>query len=121
MTARLPGRREAVAVFSFEEEARMFLRLSRARAGIGPGGGDDGGWAVRPTYAGELASVLLDPCRRAGRVALDPLPGPAAAPVNALASMGCRGFLAFLLEGRPAPPGGRDGGKGAAWDPARPW
>ena len=53
-------------VFSFEEEAETFLRLS----------GDDGksGWWSREATSGELVSVLLAPCAEVKQVALDPLP-----------------------------------------------
>jgi hypothetical protein len=51
-------------VFSFEEEAEMFLRL----------GGYDGAWRARESSAGELVSVLCGPCKDVKGVALDPLP-----------------------------------------------
>lgn len=53
-------------IFSFEEEAETFLRLS----------GDDGkrGWWSREATSGELVSVLLAPCAEVKQVALDPLP-----------------------------------------------
>jgi hypothetical protein len=53
-------------VFSFEEEAETFLRLS----------GDYGktGWSSREATSGELVSVLLAPCAEVKQVALDPLP-----------------------------------------------
>ena len=53
-------------IFSFEEEAETFLRLS----------GDDGktGWRSREATSGELVSVLLAPCAEVKQVALDPLP-----------------------------------------------
>ena len=55
---------KTLPVFSFEEEAEMFLRF----AGVG----DD--WRVRESGAGELVSVLYGPCAGVGKVALDPLP-----------------------------------------------
>lgn len=51
-------------VFSFEEEAELFLRLGAV--------GD--GWQARETSSGELVSVLCGPCARVEKVALDPLP-----------------------------------------------
>jgi hypothetical protein len=52
-------------VFSFEEEAEMFLRL---------GNYDGGSWRARESSAGELISVLCGPCKDVRGVALDPLP-----------------------------------------------
>lgn len=54
----------ALPVFSFEEEARMFLRL----------GISGGGWRLRETGAGELISLLHGLCASVNEVALDPLP-----------------------------------------------
>ncbi len=45
------GNGEALPVFSFEEEARMFLEFAAP----------DGGWRVRVTTVGELISVLSGP------------------------------------------------------------
>ena len=58
-------RGRVLPVFSFEEEAEMFLCL---------GGRDGDGWRARGTSVGELVSVLFGPCADAGSVALDPLP-----------------------------------------------
>jgi hypothetical protein len=52
-------------VFSFEEEADMFLRL----------GDYDNQWRTRESCAGELVSVRYGPCADVKSVALDPLPG----------------------------------------------
>jgi hypothetical protein len=52
-------------VFSFREEAEMFLGLGRVAEG----------WQVRETTCGELVSVLYGPCREVEHVALDPVPG----------------------------------------------
>ncbi len=54
-------------VFSFEEEAETFLRLSEADV-------EKTGLRSRETTAGELISVLLAPCAEVWGVALDPLP-----------------------------------------------
>ena len=48
LTTGLPSGEEALPVFSFEDEARMFLEL----------GAFDGDWRVRDTGAGELISIL---------------------------------------------------------------
>jgi hypothetical protein len=59
------GTSKVLPVFSFEEEAEMFLHL---------GGYDGYGWRTRESCAGELVSVLLGPCADVDGVALDPLP-----------------------------------------------
>jgi hypothetical protein len=57
---------EALAVFNFEEEAKMFLDLRPAASGEE--------WRVRQTSVGELVSILHGPCSNARKVALDPVP-----------------------------------------------
>ena len=64
LTLDLEGTGEALPVFSFEEEAEMFLWLQRAEEGHG----------VRETTPGQLVSILYGPCADVGRVMLDPLP-----------------------------------------------
>src|SRR5215210_2717052 len=66
LTVDLGGGAEALAVFSFEEETRMFLDLLLGASGVG--------WKARQTWPGELASVLYGPCSAVTKVALDPLP-----------------------------------------------
>jgi hypothetical protein len=56
--------REILPVFSFEEEAEMFLRFR----------GAEKGWRVRESSGGELISVLYGPCAGVTEVALDPSP-----------------------------------------------
>ena len=65
-TTYLCGDRKALAVFSFEEEAQMFLDLRLAAP--------DEGWKVRQTSMGELVSVLYGPCSDTMEVVLDPVP-----------------------------------------------
>src|SRR5215217_6624515 len=60
----LDGTGEALPVFSFEEEAEMFLWLQRTEEG----------WEVRETTPGQLVSILYGPCADVGSVMLDPLP-----------------------------------------------
>ncbi len=68
LTVDLDGTGEALPVFSFEEEAEMFVHL---------GGYESSGWRARESCAtGELISMLLAPCAEVKRVALDPLPLP---------------------------------------------
>ena len=85
LTSRLASGEEALQVFSFEEEARMFLEL-------GALGGD---WRVRVTSPGELISVLFCLCASVKRVALDPLPHPDGAALNHLMSMEREAFMEF--------------------------
>lgn len=92
LTVDLLARGEALAVFSFEEEARMYLRLRIAEPG----------WRVRQTSAGELVSVLCGPCADATRVALDPVPEPGAVGLVNLLSMDREGFLRTLVSGMPS-------------------
>jgi hypothetical protein len=93
-TIRLGGNGEALAVFSFEEEAKMFLDLRLAAS--------DEGWRVRQTSAGELVSVLYGPCSDAKKVALDPIPVAARKePVGHL-TMHPNDFLRFLLGEEPS-------------------
>ena len=99
---------EALPVFSFEDEARMFLEL-----------GTSGCWQVKETTAGELTSILFGPCAGVGRVVLDPLPGPCVEALTGPAGMGRDAFMeSHLGVQRPrfvrvraehrAPPGPRD-------------
>ena len=66
LTIHLGDGAEALAVFSFEEQARDFLDARFGASGEG--------WEARQTWPGELASVLCGPCSAAKRVALDPPP-----------------------------------------------
>ncbi len=88
----LASGREALPVFSFEDEARMFLEL-------GAPGGD---WRVRVTSGGELVSVMCGPCATVDRVVLDPipLPGPLIESLNELLSIEREAFEGFLLNPR---------------------
>jgi len=84
---KLASREEALPVFSFEGEARMFFEL-----------GTSDGWRVRETAAGELISILFGLCAGVRRVALDPLPNPDAAALAGLVSMGREAFMESLLN-----------------------
>ena len=74
ITKRVNGRIEVLTlhckkvlpVFSHKEEAQMFLRLSKDV--------ETAGWWIKKATAGELVSLLLAPCAKVKRVALDPLP-----------------------------------------------
>jgi hypothetical protein len=57
------GGSELLRVFSFREEAEMYLLMERM--------GSD--WQIRETDVGELESVLSEQCASVRSVALDPL------------------------------------------------
>jgi hypothetical protein len=64
LTVDLDDTGQALPVFSFEEEAEMFLWLQTTEEGR----------EVRQTTPGQLVSILYGPCADVGRVMLDPLP-----------------------------------------------
>ena len=88
LTVRIDARREALPVFSFPEEAEMFLKL---------GGLEERGWRIAESTAGDLVSRLAG-YHRAGieLVALDPLPemmGSMFDTTIALVTLSLRGFV----------------------------
>ena len=86
----LCGDRKALAVFSFEEEAQMFLDLCLAVS--------EDEWRVRQTSVGELVSVLYGPCSDTKKVVLDPVPEEVGREeLTGLLSMHRNDFLQFLL------------------------
>jgi hypothetical protein len=87
LTTRLADGRRALCVFSFEEEARLFLDL-----------GAEDGWRVRAIGIGELVSVLSGPCGQVELVVLDPLPQREAGVVNRLLCVDRERFVAFLMR-----------------------
>lgn len=78
-------------VFSFREEAEMFLGLGHAAS--------DTSWQVRETTCGELISVLYSLCREVTHVSLDPVPG-----MVGLVSLSRKAFVGALLESGLTPP-----------------
>lgn len=74
--------REALPVFSFEEEAREYLKSVEGK-----------GWSARRTGVGELISVLCGPCAGVKRVALDP-----SEELADLVSVSRREFMDLLLD-----------------------
>jgi len=85
------GWARVLPVFSFEEEAEMFLHL---------GDYDDGVWWTRESCAGELVSVLCGPCVGAKGVALDPLPEMPEDGTIGLVWVGRKRFLEQLLASK---------------------
>ncbi len=88
-TTHLCGDGKALPVFSFEEEAQMFLDLRLARS--------KDGWRVRQTSVGELVSVLYGPCSDTKKVVLDPIPEVGREEIGGLLNMHRNDFLGFLL------------------------
>ena len=97
------GTSKVLPVFSFEEEAEMFLHL---------GGYESSGWRARESCAGELVSVLLGPCADVEGVALDLLPQMLEDGTLGLVEVGRRRFVGQLLA--------RGGGRAATRGTSRP-
>jgi hypothetical protein len=83
------GDESFLPVFSFEEEALLFLRLC----------GFSGGWRVSKSGAADLASVLSDACPDARRVALDPIPEIGLCGPHALVSLSREEFVRLIASG----------------------
>lgn len=88
LTVGLDGRGEALPIFCFEEEARMFLSLETLESG----------WNLTRITAGKLASMLFGPCASVGFVALDPLPELVRRRMVGLVSLRREQFLDNLTE-----------------------
>ena len=89
LTVDLDGTEQALPVFSFEEEAEMFLWLQRT----------EDGWEVRETTPGQLVSILYGPCADVGRVMLDPLPEIGLSMQINLLGMDRNDFVESVLRG----------------------
>ena len=76
-------------VFSFREEAEMYLLMERL--------GSD--WQIRETDVGELAWVLSEQCVSVRSVALDPLPSTLAEEGAELVSLGRERFVSRVVRG----------------------
>ncbi len=90
LTVDLDGTREALPVFSFEEEAEMFLWLQRT----------EDGREVRETTPEQLVSILCGPCADVGRVMLDPLPEIGARMQISLLGMDRNDFVESVMGAR---------------------
>jgi hypothetical protein len=86
LTVSVPGFGEALALFCFEEEARLYL-----------GYGDDG-LRPCPVGPGELVELLLGPWSRFDRITLDPMPGRDTGLMLRLASTHRHAFLDHLVR-----------------------
>ncbi|CAN5142413.1 MAG: hypothetical protein M3Q62_07705 [Actinomycetota bacterium] len=79
---------KTLPVFSFEEEAEMFLRFGNV-------GGD---WRIRESGVGELISVLYGLCAVVSDVALDPLPEMVAERFVGLVSLDRERFIERIMN-----------------------
>ena len=84
------GGSEMLPVFSFREEAEMYLRIEML----------SGDWQVREISAEELISLLHEKCAIVRSVALDPLPGTWADGVVELMVLDCERFVSRVVRGR---------------------
>lgn len=102
LTVDVPGLGEALAVFCFEEEVRLYL-----------GYGDEG---LRPCAVGpdDLVALLLGPWSRFERITLDPMPGRGAGIMLRLASTRRGDFLNHVARKYGLGRAWRDGGPPAA-------
>jgi hypothetical protein len=87
LTTSLSDGRRVLPVFSFEEEAKLYLRL-----------GIRGSWRVRQTEAGELVSLLCGLRKEVEVVALDPMSDVEADVMNRLVSLERSRFVDVLLR-----------------------
>jgi hypothetical protein len=90
LTVDLDGTGQALPIFSFEEEAEMFLCLQTTEDGRG----------VRETTPGQLVSILYGPCADVGRVILDPLPEIGACMQISLLGMDRTDFVESVMGAR---------------------
>jgi hypothetical protein len=101
LTVDLDGAGEALPVFSFEEEAEMFLWLQTTEEGR----------EVRETTPGQLVSILYGSCADVERVMLDPLPEIGARMQISLLGMDRNDFVESVMGARsldtPYKPSGR--------------
>jgi hypothetical protein len=90
LTVDLDGTGQALPVFSFEEEAEMFLWLQTT----------EDGREVREITPGQLVSILYGPCADVGRVMLDPLPEIGARMQISLLGMDRHDFVESVMGAR---------------------
>lgn len=83
LTVRSDAGRETLTVFSFEEEARSYLRL----------GGFGKAWKVKKVVAGDILRALYASRGGAGWVALDPIPEIGHEALIDILSLSRQGFM----------------------------
>ncbi len=86
-TTLLAGGGEALPIFSYEQEAELFLGFREAGSG----------WRVRESTTGELISVLCGPCASATEVSLDPLPEMVVEGTLGLVNLSRKRFVNLVL------------------------
>jgi hypothetical protein len=87
LTTSVADGRRVLPVFSFEEEANLYLRL-----------GIRGSWQVRQTGGGELLSLLYCLCNKVELVALDPMSDVEIDVMDRLVSLKRERFMDVLLR-----------------------
>lgn len=98
------GGDRVLPIFSFRDEAAMYVRL---QLDTPP---ETSGWEPRVSSAGEILSVLYGPLSDVTRVALDPLPEVCGEPVLDLLCVRREAFVLSLVgEGRSAASAGTTG------------
>ena len=90
-TVMVEGSKEALALFSFEEEAGMFVWCGTA----------EDGWHPRKTTPEELLQMLAGPHANAAFVALDPLPELIFTGMASLVSLTREHVVDLLIERMP--------------------
>ena len=95
LTTTLTDGRRVLPVFSFEEEAALYLRL-----------GTGGSCWVRPTGAGELVSLLYGPCRGVELVTLNPVSEVETEVMSTLVSLKRESFVNIILRRESTNPSG---------------
>jgi hypothetical protein len=80
---------KALPVFSFREEAEMYLWFEAP----------DGGWQIEEVGAGELLEVFSGPYGSVRRVALDPLPEMVSYPMLSFVSVSRERFMERVRQG----------------------
>lgn len=97
-TALLAGGGEALPIFSYEQEAELFLAFQAAGSS----------WRVRESTAGELISVLCGLCASATEVSLDPWPEMFAEGALRLVNLSRERFVSLVLTRGQQPTTGEE-------------
>jgi hypothetical protein len=97
LTTLLAHGEEAIPIFSYEQEAELFLAFQAAGSG----------WQLKESTAGELVSVLCGPCASATEVSLDPLPEMVAEGTLGLVNLSRKRFVNLVLTSGQQPTTGR--------------
>ena len=102
------GGKRVLPVFSYRDEAEMYVRLQVAPPPGNPPGAP--GWEPRASSPGEIVSLLYGPLSDVARVALDPLPEVCGASVLGLLCVRREAFVLSLVgEGTGAASAGASG------------